>query len=111
MGVERHEKSVLLMKVELSPRQKRILQAVVQNYVQTAEPVGSNSIAYRYGLNCSPATIRNEMAELEECGLLHQPHTSAGRVPSDQGYRVYVDRLMEPIQLLAPDEARIQQKY
>lgn len=100
-----------MTRAELTPRQRRILQAVVHTYVQSAEPVGSSYLAHHYGLSWSPATIRNEMAELETYGLLHQPHTSAGRVPSDRGYRVYVDDLMEPIQLLAPDEERIQQKY
>ena len=100
-----------MLKRSLTPRQKRLLQAVVQSYIQTAEPVGSGSLAYRNGLDCSPATIRNEMAELEDHGLLRQPHTSAGRVPSDRGYRLYVDELMEPIQLLAPEEERIQQGY
>lgn len=95
----------------LTARQRRILQAIVQSHVQTAEPVGSSYLAQRYGFPFSPATIRNEMAELEDYGLLQQPHTSAGRVPSDAGYRVYVDELMEPIQFLAPDEARIQQRY
>lgn len=99
------------MMVDLSPRQKRILQAVVQSYIETAEPVASGHLAHRYGLDCSPATIRNEMAELEEFGLLQQPHTSAGRIPLDRAYRVYVNELMEPIQFLASDEARVRQKY
>ena len=77
-------------------RQKRILQAVTVDYITTAEPVGSRTIARKYNLGVSPATIRNEMYELEEAGYLEQPHTSAGRIPSDLGYRFFVDVLMEP---------------
>lgn len=77
-------------------RQKRILQAVTVDYISTAEPVGSRTIARKYNLGVSPATIRNEMYELEEAGYLEQPHTSAGRIPSDLGYRFFVDVLMEP---------------
>jgi len=89
--------------MHLEERQKRILAAVVQEYVLTGEPVGSRTIARRYNLGVSPATIRNEMADLEEMGFLEQPHTSAGRIPSDYGYRYYVDHLMEP-QGLSPEE-------
>lgn len=74
----------------------RILQAITNDYIQTADPVGSRTIARKYGLGVSPATIRNEMADLEELGYLEQPHTSAGRIPSDKGYRFYVDELMDP---------------
>lgn len=77
-------------------RQKLILQAIIHDYISTAEPVGSRTIARKYNLGVSPATIRNEMYELEEAGYLEQPHTSAGRIPSDLGYRFYVDVLMEP---------------
>ena len=78
----------------LSERKKEILRAVVEQYVQTAEPVGSKTVAAELGSSFSSATIRNEMAELESLGLLEQPHTSAGRIPSSQGYRVYVNELM-----------------
>lgn len=78
----------------LGDRKKRILQAIIDDYVSTAEPIGSRTIAKRYDMGLSPATIRNEMADLEELGYLQQPHTSAGRVPSDKGYRLYVDELM-----------------
>jgi heat-inducible transcriptional repressor len=81
----------------LSERKKRILQAIVHDYIISAEPVGSRTIARRYSLGLSPATIRNEMADLEETGYLEQPHTSAGRIPSQLGYRVYVDSLMEKV--------------
>lgn len=76
-----------------------ILKIVVDDYVRSAEPVGSRTIAKREGITFSPATIRNEMSDLEEMGYLTQPHTSAGRIPSQKGYRFYVDNLMEPERL------------
>lgn len=79
----------------LSKRKKLILRAVIDDYIKTAEPIGSRSVSKRHELSLSSATIRNEMADLEELGYLEQPHTSAGRVPSDLGYRFYVDQLME----------------
>ena len=79
----------------MSTRRLEILRAIVEEYVQTQEPVGSKAIADRKKLGISPATIRNEMAVLEEEGLITQPHTSAGRIPTDQGYRVFVDKLAE----------------
>ena len=81
--------------MEISARKKRILAAVVENYIRTAEPIGSKTIAETAGLGCSSATIRNELSELTALGYLEQPHTSAGRVPSPQGYRFYVNELME----------------
>lgn len=81
--------------MSLDDRKNKVLQAVIEDYVATAEPVGSRTIARRYHLGVSPATIRNEMSDLEELGYLQQPHTSAGRIPSDRGYRYYVDCLME----------------
>lgn len=80
----------------LNKRKRQILRAITHDYINTAEPVGSRTIARRYSLGVSPATIRNEMADLEEDGYLEQPHTSAGRIPSDKGYRFYVDALMDP---------------
>ena len=80
----------------LSDRQRMILTAIVDDYIRSAEPVGSRSISKRSGVSYSPATIRNEMADLEELGLLEQPHTSAGRIPSNKGYRYYVDHLLSP---------------
>lgn len=87
---------------ELSERERRVLEAVIQSYVETAQPAGSNAIARRFGLGVSPATIRNTMSDLEEKGLLYHPHTSAGRVPTDVAYRVYVDSLLP----LAPKPLR-----
>ena len=79
---------------ELTPRERRVLEAVIQTYVQTAEPAGSRVLARRFGLGVSPATIRNTMSDLEEKGFLTHPHTSAGRVPTDKAYRLYVDSLL-----------------
>ena len=81
--------------MSISDRKKKILAAVVDEYIRTAEPVGSKAIAQNAGLGCSPATIRNELAELVSMGYLEQPHTSAGRVPTPMGYRMYVNELME----------------
>ncbi|MEJ8548037.1 heat-inducible transcriptional repressor HrcA [Brevibacillus borstelensis] len=80
----------------LSDRQRLILNAIVDNYIHSAEPVGSRTISKKDGIGFSSATIRNEMADLEELGYLEQPHTSAGRVPSTKGYRFYVDNLIQP---------------
>jgi heat-inducible transcriptional repressor len=79
---------------ELTDRERRVLEAVIQRYVETAEPAGSRTISRRFGLGVSPATIRNTMSDLEEKGYLYHPHTSAGRVPTDIAYRLYVDSLM-----------------
>ena len=81
---------------DLSDRHQSILSATIRHYVATAEPVGSKTLANEYDFQVSPATIRNAMGRLEKEGLLYQPHTSAGRIPSDSGYRIYVDRLMDP---------------
>lgn len=83
------------MDMQLDERKKRILQAIIRNYLETGEPVGSRTISKYTDLNLSSATIRNEMADLEEMGYILQPHTSAGRIPSDKGYRLYVDAMME----------------
>ncbi len=85
----------------LSDRELRVLEAVIQVYVQTAEPAGSQTIAKRFGLGVSPATIRGTMSELEEKGYLYHPHTSAGRIPTDRAYRLYVDNM---IRLHPPSE-------
>jgi len=90
--------------MDLSDRQLQILQAVISDYVENAEPVGSRSIAKKYDLGVSPATIRNEMSDLEEMGYLTHPHTSAGRVPSDKAYRLYVNNLMQKKNLSAKDK-------
>lgn len=81
--------------MQLSERKIKILQAIIRNYLETGEPVGSRTISKYTDLNLSSATIRNEMSDLEEMGYILQPHTSAGRIPSDKGYRLYVDTMME----------------
>ena len=81
--------------MELSERKHIILKAIIQNYLETGEPVGSRTLSKSTDLNLSSATIRNEMADLEDLGYIFQPHTSAGRIPSDKGYRLYVDTMME----------------
>ena len=83
------------MQSELDERKMKILQAIIRNYLETGEPVGSRTISKYTDLNLSSATIRNEMADLEELGYIIQPHTSAGRIPSDKGYRLYVDSMLE----------------
>lgn len=88
--------------MSLDERKRKILEAIVLDYTSTAEPVGSRTISKKYGLSISPATVRNEMADLEDMGYIEQPHTSAGRMPSDQGYRYYVDYIMQKNKL---DEA------
>ena len=93
--------------MELTDRKKRVLRAIVETYINTAEPVGSKAIAQLAGLDVSAATIRNEMADLTEMGLLEQPHTSAGRVPSAAGYRLYVNELMGQHQLPLQETERI----
>ncbi len=80
--------------MELDDRKLKILKAIISNYLETGEPVGSRTISKYTDLNLSSATIRNEMADLEELGLIMQPHTSAGRIPTDKGYRLYVDHMM-----------------
>ena len=81
--------------MELDDRKLKILTAIIQNYLETGEPVGSRTISKYTDLNLSSATIRNEMSDLEELGLIIQPHTSAGRIPSDRGYRLYVDMMLK----------------
>ena len=93
--------------MELTERKKKILRAVIENYIATAEPVGSKAVAELAGLKVSSATIRNEMADLEAMGYLEQPHTSAGRIPSPQGYRLYVNELMEAHRLSEQETERL----
>lgn len=95
--------------MQLNERKVKILQAIITDYVDTAEPVGSRTISKKYDLGVSSATIRNEMADLEDLGLIQQPHASAGRVPSDRGYRLYVDEFLELPALKAEQLFSIQQ--
>ncbi|OAT82304.1 heat-inducible transcriptional repressor HrcA [Desulfotomaculum copahuensis] len=95
----------------MDARKQDILLAIITDYIATAEPVGSRTIARKYRLGISPATIRNEMADLEEMGYIEQPHTSAGRVPSESGYRYYVDYLMKREELSSGEEKLIRENY
>ena len=98
-------------RIDLTDRQQSVLRAVVEDYVITAVPVGSKALVQRHGLDVSPATIRSAMAELEALGLLSHPHTSAGRVPSDLGYRVYVESLMREAQVDHADQLMIRHQF
>ncbi len=93
--------------MELSDRARRILHAVVTEFIETGEPVGSRTLSKRCGIDLSPASIRNVLADLEEEGFLYQPHTSAGRVPTDKAFRVYIDTLMTLKKLSGQEEAEI----
>ncbi|AYE33372.1 heat-inducible transcriptional repressor HrcA [Clostridium septicum] len=93
----------------IDERKIKILQAIINDYIMTGEPVGSRTIAKRYNLGVGSATIRNEMADLEEMGYLEQPHTSSGRIPSNKGYRLYVDKLMNAEALSREEELKIKE--
>jgi len=94
----------------LSEREREVLQSLISYYVATAEPVGSRAITHRFRLGISPATVRNTMQDLEEMGLISQPHTSAGRIPTDKGYRVYVDSMMGREALTPSEENQIRRE-
>ena len=96
--------------MELDARKKKILQAIIKNYLETGEPVGSRTISKYTDLNLSSATIRNEMADLEEMGYIFQPHTSAGRIPTDAGYRLYVDDMLSEKQAAMEKEAHVEEQ-
>ena len=91
----------------LDERKRNLLKAIIDDYIDTAEPVGSKALVSKFHFNFSPATVRNEMAELEELGFLEQPHTSAGRIPSDKGYRAYVDSLLQIEEISAEEAGKI----
>src|SRR5918999_579291 len=94
----------------LSERERHVLEAVIRTYVETAEPAGSRTVARRYGLGVSPATVRNAMSDLEEKGFLFHPHTSAGRIPTDLAYRYYVDTMMGPLRVSAAEQRRLRRE-
>ncbi|MCL2766273.1 MAG: heat-inducible transcriptional repressor HrcA [Peptococcaceae bacterium] len=95
----------------MDERKQKVLLAIVHDYIATAEPVGSRTVAKKYKLGVSPATIRNEMADLEELGYIVQPHTSSGRIPSERGYRYYVDFLMRKHDLSKDEISLIEHEY
>ncbi len=97
--------------MKMDDRKQKVLLAIIKDYIATAEPVGSRTIAKKYRLGVSPATIRNEMADLEEQGYIEQPHTSAGRIPSERGYRYYVDYLMKRRELTRKEEDLIRREF
>src|SRR5258706_12644436 len=88
---------------DLHHRARSILDAAITEFISTGEPVGSRPLAKKYGLDLSPASIRNVLSDLEEAGYLHQPHTSAGRIPTDQAFRLFIDTLMQ-VRPLSVDE-------
>src|SRR3990172_9606534 len=98
------------MSSALTARQTQILKALIDEYIETAEPVGSESLDKKYNLGVSPATIRNEMVELTRSGYLRQPHTSAGRVPSPLAMKFYIDQLMEEKQMSLTDEVKAKEE-
>ena len=93
--------------MDLSERKLKILQAIIADFIRTAEPVGSRTISKNYDLGISPATIRNEMSDLEELGYLTHPHTSSGRVPSEKAYRLYVNQMMNKRELTEEEKTSI----
>src|SRR3989475_7434695 len=94
----------------LNERERQVLEAVIETYVETAEPAGSRTISKKFGHTLSAATIRNTMSDLEEKGYLYHPHTSAGRIPTDLAYRVYVDSLMHPPRVSASESHHIREE-
>ncbi len=96
---------------ELTDRQKFILNLVIHDYVQNSQPIGSQYLVDRYNLDLSPATVRNELAALDEAGYLHQPHTSAGRMPTDEGYRYFVGRLLQDTDLPITTQRTISHQF
>jgi len=99
------------MTQELNDRSRKILEAIVEDYIDSAEPIGSKAVTRRHHMGLSPATVRNVMADLEELGYLASPHTSAGRVPTDKGYRFYVDTLLQVRSLSFEERERIERHY
>ncbi len=97
--------------VKLDKRKAKVLKAVVRHYIRTASPVSSQAVVDHYDISASPATVRNDFADLERMGLIYQPHPSAGRIPSDKGYRVYVDRLMDRTRLSPRQVRRIKSMF
>ena len=98
------------MQEHLTDRSKRILEAIIEDYIVTAEPIGSRTVSRRHELSLSPATVRNVMADLEELGFLTSPHTSAGRVPTDKAYRLYVDSLLEIRNMASEEQEEIRKR-
>src|ERR1700716_3912229 len=96
---------------ELAERQREILRAVIREFITTAQPVASGALVRRYGLPLSSATVRNELSELEDLGLLTHPHTSAGRVPTDLGYRFFIESLMQDTALQPEEQLTVSHQF
>src|SRR5712664_2526693 len=96
---------------ELGQRSRRILFAAITEFIATGDAVGSRTLAKKYGLDLSPASIRNVLSDLEEAGYLHQPHTSAGRIPTDKASRLFIDTLMQVRALAPEDRERIDERF
>jgi heat-inducible transcriptional repressor len=111
MGIEVHSPSDMQPEIALTPRQREILRMLVQEYIDTAQPIGSSTLRGLGTLQVSSATIRSELGLLEELGFLAQPHTSAGRVPTARGYRLFVEQLMEQSELPAPERRTIRHQF
>ncbi|KKU19377.1 hypothetical protein A3H10_01420 [Candidatus Uhrbacteria bacterium RIFCSPLOWO2_12_FULL_46_10] len=99
------------MSAQLDKRQSSVLEAIVREYVRTAEPVGSMAVAERYNIAASPATVRNDMADLEQDGFIRQPHTSAGRVPTEKAYQYYVDNFLREVDMPRQEEKALRQVW
>lgn len=99
------------MAEELNERSQNILEAIVEDYIASAEPVGSRAISKRHSFNLSPASVRNVMADLEEMGFLCSPHTSAGRIPTEKGFHYYIDTLLQVRDLSSEEESRLRENY
>ena len=97
--------------MDLNLRKMRILQAIIDDFIDHAEPVGSRTLSKRYNMGISPATIRNEMSDLEDMGFLTHPHASAGRVPSEKAYRLYVDDLMKRYEISEEEKRMISERF
>src|SRR3989338_10527945 len=99
------------MTVQLDKRQSSVLEAIIREYIRTAEPVGSMAVTERYKIAASPATVRNDMAELESAGFIRHPHTSAGRVPTEAAYQYYVDNFLRDVSVPRQEEKALQQVW
>lgn len=106
-----HNDPILAVDPPLDPRKKRILKAIIEAYIRRAEPIGSKQLVQACDWDISSATVRKEMAALEDMGYLEQPHTSAGRIPTDKGYRAYVDELLTPVKLTKREERQLQRFF
>lgn len=99
------------MPIQLAERQSSVLEAIIREYIRTAEPVGSLAVAERYKIAASPATVRNDMAELEDAGFVRQPYTSAGRIPTERAYQYYIDNFLREVDVPRQEEKALRQVW